>query len=267
MVAYPIKALILPNIPNNAGSVSPIEVTAPAGCVLDAQPPAATGARFMVGHFVAPLVFGALAQVIPARVQADSGMTNIMNVIGRNPRGEEFTTLYFSAGGFGAGADMDGAADDAVAVQHDGHADRDLGMDHRHPRAVAGDAMNRARCMVSDIHPLAPSMRIVGQARTLQVPPGDNAAIHVAVALARPGDVLVIDAGGYLDVAVWGGILTTAAAVAAIGGVVLDGATRDSSEAGEAGLSLFCRGVEPRGAARRHGGKLGPDADQLHEGG
>jgi N-methylhydantoinase B len=64
----------------------------------------------MVGHFVAPLVFGALAEVLPDRVQADSGMTNIMNVIGRNPKGEEFTTLYFSAGGFGAMEDLDGLA-------------------------------------------------------------------------------------------------------------------------------------------------------------
>jgi N-methylhydantoinase B len=110
MAAYSIKALILPHIPNNAGSVTPVEVSAPVGCVLNARAPAATGARFMVGHFVAPLVFGALAKVLPDRVQADSGMTNIMNVIGYNPKGEEFTTLYFSAGGFGAMEGLDGLA-------------------------------------------------------------------------------------------------------------------------------------------------------------
>lgn len=110
MAAYAIKALFLPNVPNNAGSVSPVEVSAPAGCILDSREPYATGARFMVGHFVAPLIFGAMADVAPEKVQADSGMTNIMNVIGYNPRGEEFTTLYFSAGGFGAVSDMDGLA-------------------------------------------------------------------------------------------------------------------------------------------------------------
>ncbi|WP_210483534.1 hydantoinase B/oxoprolinase family protein [Microvirga antarctica] len=110
MAAYAIKALILPHVPNNAGSVTPVEVKAPAGCILNAVAPAATGARFMVGHFIAPLIFGAIAKVMPERVQADSGMTNIMNVIGRNPKGQEFTTLFFSAGGFGAMAGLDGLA-------------------------------------------------------------------------------------------------------------------------------------------------------------
>lgn len=108
MAAYAIKTLILPQVPNNAGSVYPVEVSAPSPCILNCEAPAATGARFMVGHFVAPLIFGAMAAALPGRVQADSGMTNIMNVMGRNPRGKEFTTLYFSAGGFGAMSDLDG---------------------------------------------------------------------------------------------------------------------------------------------------------------
>jgi N-methylhydantoinase B len=110
VAAYAIKALLLPNVPNNEGSVAPIEVAAPRGCILDAQPPAATGARFMVGHFVAPLIFGALAEALPEVVQADSGMTNILNVVGKDLQGRDFTTLFFSAGGFGALKNLDGAA-------------------------------------------------------------------------------------------------------------------------------------------------------------
>jgi N-methylhydantoinase B len=108
MAAYSIKALVLPHVPNNAGSVRPVEVAAPKGCILDAQPPSATGARFMIGHFVTPLIFGALANVLPDRVQGDPGMMNILNVVGKNPRGKDFTTLYFSAGGFGALSGLDG---------------------------------------------------------------------------------------------------------------------------------------------------------------
>jgi N-methylhydantoinase B len=110
VAVYAIKALVLPNVPNNEGSVSPIEVIAPKGCILDAQPPAATGARFMVGHFVAPLLFGALAVALPDLVQGDPGMMNILNVVGRDRRGREFTTLFFSAGGFGALKGLDGTA-------------------------------------------------------------------------------------------------------------------------------------------------------------
>lgn len=110
VAAYAIKALVLPNVPNNEGSVSPIEVAAPKGCILDAQPPAATGARFMVGHFVAPLIFGAMAETLPEVVQGDPGMMNILNVVGKDRRGREFTTLFFSAGGFGALKGLDGTA-------------------------------------------------------------------------------------------------------------------------------------------------------------
>jgi N-methylhydantoinase B len=110
VAAYAIKALILPGVPNNEGSVRPIEVVAPSGCILDAQPPAATGARFMVGHFVAPLIFGALAEALPDVVQGDPGMMNILNVVGRDRRGQEFTTLFFSSGGFGALKGLDGTS-------------------------------------------------------------------------------------------------------------------------------------------------------------
>jgi len=110
VAAYAIKTLILPNVPNNEGSVTPIEVTAPKGCILDAQPPAATGARFMVGHFVQPLIFGAMANALPDVVQADPGMMNICNVVGKDRQGREFTTLFFSSGGFGALKGLDGTS-------------------------------------------------------------------------------------------------------------------------------------------------------------
>jgi len=110
VACYAIKSLVLPHIPNNEGSVTPIEIDAPPGCILDAMPPVATGARFMVGHFVAPLIVGALAAALPDQVQADPGMMNILNVVGKTRTGRDFSTLYFSTGGFGALAGLDGTA-------------------------------------------------------------------------------------------------------------------------------------------------------------
>lgn len=109
MTAYALKCLLLPDIPNNQGSVSPIELSAPPGSILNAEPPAATGARNLVGHSVPALIFGAMADALPDRVQADPGMTNILNVEGRHPSGRRYATLHFSTGGFGALSDMDGA--------------------------------------------------------------------------------------------------------------------------------------------------------------
>lgn len=108
MACYSAKSLLLPKMPNNEGSVTPIEVSAPPGCVLNALPPSATGARHLVGHNVMPLMFGALANALPERVQAEPAFTNIMNFYGARRDGAEFSTLYFSAGGLGALSGMDG---------------------------------------------------------------------------------------------------------------------------------------------------------------
>ena len=109
MALYSIKCLTIPGIPNNEGSVKPIRVTAPVGCILNAVPPSATGARHILGHFVSPLVFGALAEAAAGKVQADCGMIDIMTVQGRHSDGRPISTLYFSSGGFGALAGHDGA--------------------------------------------------------------------------------------------------------------------------------------------------------------
>ena len=110
MTCYAIKALTTPKIPNNEGSVRPVKVTAPENCILNPLPPHPTGGRHVVGHFVTPLIFGALADVLPDRVQADSGMLNLINVQGRTREGREVSSIFFASGGFGALREMDGAA-------------------------------------------------------------------------------------------------------------------------------------------------------------
>ncbi|HJM91486.1 MAG: hydantoinase B [Rhodospirillaceae bacterium] len=109
MVLYSMKCLTVPELPNNGGSVVPITVTAPTGCLVDAQPPSPTGARHMIGHFVSPLVFGALAEVVPEQIQADCGMMDLMTFQGRHRDGHDVSTIYFASGGFGALAGLDGA--------------------------------------------------------------------------------------------------------------------------------------------------------------
>ena len=108
MALHAIKSLLLPTIPNNAGSIAPISVFAPPGCILNAQHPFATGGRHAMGHFVTPLIYGALAQALPDRVQADSGMMNLINFQGVRRDDRPFSTLYFGAGGYGALRNLDG---------------------------------------------------------------------------------------------------------------------------------------------------------------
>jgi N-methylhydantoinase B len=109
MTCYAVKCLTTPKVPNNEGSVLPISVSAPAGSILNPLPPSPTGGRHIIGHFVNPLIFGALAEALPDRVQADSGMLNLINMQGRGPDGRDVSSIFFASGGFGALDGMDGA--------------------------------------------------------------------------------------------------------------------------------------------------------------
>ena len=109
MALYAVKCLTVPEIPNNEGAVKPISVTAPEGSILNAQPPSPTGGRHIVGHFVVPLVFGALTEAISEKVQADCGLMNLVTFQGTHQNGRPISTIYFAAGGFGALEGRDGA--------------------------------------------------------------------------------------------------------------------------------------------------------------
>jgi N-methylhydantoinase B len=107
-VVYAVKCVTTPAIPNNIGCVTPITVSAPENCILNALPPYPTGGRHVIGHFVNPLTMGALAQIVPDRVQAESGMMSLVNIQGRHRDGRGVSSIYFSSGGFGALKGTDG---------------------------------------------------------------------------------------------------------------------------------------------------------------
>ncbi len=87
------------------------------------------------------------------------------------------------------------------------------------------------------------SRAAVGPAFLVACPPGDNLAIHRAIALAGPGDVLVVDAGGYTGAGHWGEITTVAAQARGIAGLVIDGSVRDSRPILARGFPVFHRGL------------------------
>lgn len=122
--------------------------------------------------------------------------------------------------------------------------------------AVASDAMGRAGAMAGAISPLDPAMTLVGQARTVAAMVADNSAVHAALERAQPGQVLVIDAQGFEDAALFGGLMARAALAKGIAGVVIDGAVRDAAEIVEMGLPVFSRARTPRGPHKNFGGVL-----------
>ena len=107
---YAVKCLLDPNAPNNAGTLAPITVSAPEGCLLNATPPAPVWGRHLSGHYVPPAIFGALAEVLPDKVCAESG-SPLWNVYfsGKKPNGDgNFVKMFFMNGGHGARSHGDG---------------------------------------------------------------------------------------------------------------------------------------------------------------
>ena len=102
--------------------------------------------------------------------------------------------------------------------------------------------------------PVASTM--AGTAVTARSRGGDNLTYLRALEFCRPGDVLVIDAGGDLNNAVVGGILTFYAATIGLAGVVIDGAIRDVAEIREREFPVYARGVTHRGPYKDGPGEI-----------
>lgn len=107
------------------------------------------------------------------------------------------------------------------------------------------------------IKPIDQGMKIAGPALTVDVPAGDNLALHLAIAKAEPGAVLVVDCKGHMDVAVTGDIMALAARHRALAGMVIDGAVRDGEEITTLGVPVFARGLTIRGPSKNGPGSIG----------
>jgi 4-hydroxy-4-methyl-2-oxoglutarate aldolase len=88
-------------------------------------------------------------------------------------------------------------------------------------------------------------------------PPGDNLAIHVAVAAARPGRALVVAVAGTPERGYWGEVLTTAAEARGVSGLVIDGCVRDVAALERHRFPVFSSGIALRGASKEEGGRVG----------
>jgi regulator of RNase E activity RraA len=97
---------------------------------------------------------------------------------------------------------------------------------------------------------------MAGTAVTVKTRGGDNFTMMRAFEFCRPGDVLVIDAGGDVTNAVIGGILSFYAATIGTVGVVLDGAIRDVAEIRARDFPVYARGVNHRGPYKDGPGEI-----------
>jgi regulator of RNase E activity RraA len=122
--------------------------------------------------------------------------------------------------------------------------------------SILADVAGRRGTMDGRIAPVAPSMKMAGPAFTIEVRPGDNLMIHASMAMARPGDILVVDGKADRTCALMGAIMISACRKMGFGGAVLDAAVRDTEELRELGFPVFAVGANPNGPTKFVPGRI-----------
>lgn len=109
--------------------------------------------------------------------------------------------------------------------------------------ATLHEAAGGLGALPCEIEPVAAGSRLAGPAFTVSSAPGDNLWIHRALAVARPGDVLVVDVSGHHEAGYWGEVMSVAALARRLGGLVIDGSVRDADAIEALGFPVFARGL------------------------
>jgi N-methylhydantoinase B len=113
--SFGARCVVGGSIPNNAGSLAPVRVSAPPGSILNAPHPCAVAARHAIGQMLPDVVLGCLEQAVDGRVPAE-GTSCLWNpvlyaghgVAGKFSDATPFTVTLFHNGGTGARPNSDG---------------------------------------------------------------------------------------------------------------------------------------------------------------
>ena len=122
----------------------------------------------------------------------------------------------------------------------------------RLPVANVSDSMSRLTAGGARLRPMHEGGGLAGPALTVKTAPGDNLMVHKAIALAEPGDIIVVDAGGDLTNAITGEMMLMQMVKRGVAGLVINGAIRDAGFI--RGQSFrFSRRASPTAAPTRTG--------------
>jgi regulator of RNase E activity RraA len=123
--------------------------------------------------------------------------------------------------------------------------------------AILCDVFGRRGTLNARVQPLHASMQVAGPAFTVEVRPGDNLMFHVALALAQPGDVIVVDGKGDGTCALFGELMVSQAEAAGLAGFVVDAASRDTDTLAGGKFPIFAAGRNPCGSTKGLVGTIG----------
>ncbi|TAN09657.1 MAG: RraA family protein [Rhizobiaceae bacterium] len=120
--------------------------------------------------------------------------------------------------------------------------------------AVFADVQYRTGVMDSAIKP-AFRAKVTGQALTVQLSKGDLVDPLKALEAGKPGDIIVVDAGGDPNTSVCGGLMGGLARNRGIRAMIVDGAGRDTDELEDIGWPIWTRAITPRGTHTMFSGR------------
>lgn len=123
------------------------------------------------------------------------------------------------------------------------------------PVANLDDCMGRLAAVHEAIKPIGKA-GLVGSALTVKVSEGDNLMMHYAMDLVQEGDVLVIDAGGHTERAIFGDLMVSYLLTKKLAGIIVDGSIRDKADIVATGLPVYARGVTPNGPWKNGPGEV-----------
>ena len=123
--------------------------------------------------------------------------------------------------------------------------------------AILCDVFGRRGTLNARVQGLNPAMKVAGPAFTVEVRPGDNLMFHVALALARPGDVIIVDGKGDDTCALFGELMVAQSQAAGHAGLVVDAACRDTDTLAAGTFPIFAAGRNPCGPTKGLAGTMG----------
>ncbi|MGK7869823.1 RraA family protein [Falsiroseomonas sp. E2-1-a20] len=124
------------------------------------------------------------------------------------------------------------------------------------PVANVSDSMSRIFAAGPTLRPMHSGAVMAGPAFTVRTRPGDNLMVHKAIDIAAPGDVVVVDAGGDLTNAIIGELMLAQMVRRKLGGIVINGAIRDSGALARQPFPVFAAGVTHRGPYKDGPGEI-----------
>jgi RraA family protein len=123
------------------------------------------------------------------------------------------------------------------------------------PTAVISDNMDRLPGPVG-LFRYNNGAPLVGRALTVRTCAGDNLAIHQALEIVQPGDVVVVDGGGDTSRALVGEIMKAIAEKRGAVGFIIDGAVRDGGAFAQSDFACYAKAIIHRGPYKNGPGEI-----------